>query len=120
VTAPEPSPAATLPLKAVLARWDALVLRWALTPGERSKLIGGFGDGPVDRVETYQLLCGEQRMRLAVELEPVLTRVLGEPDRIRLWLRAGNVNLGGRTPLDVMARSPEWMRWLIDNVGVAK
>ena len=113
-----PNSDAKLPLKAVLARWDALVLRWALAPEERAALIGGFRDGPVDEVETYQLLCGEQRMRLSVELEPVLMRVLGDVDRVRLWLRSANVNLGGRTPIDVMARSPEWIRWLIDNMGV--
>jgi uncharacterized protein (DUF2384 family) len=108
---------APMPLASVLERWDALTARWALGPDERSALVGGFEGGPVDRIETYRLLCGEQRIRLIVELEPVLGRTFMSDARIREWLRAPNRNLGGRTPLNVMAGSPEWMRWLIDNTG---
>lgn len=108
-----------LPLKAVLARWDALVIRWSLDSEERSTLIGGFRGGPVDRVETYEVLCGEQRMRLLVELEPILAGIYGDELRVRSWLRSPNVSLGGRSPIAVMSSSPEWMRWLIDNLGVA-
>ena len=105
------------PLAAVLEGWDDLVEEWALHPVERSMLIGGFGDGPVDDVDTYRLLCGEARMRALVELAPILRRHHGAPKRVRTWLRRANPNLGGRAPLDVMSCSPEWVRWLIDHVG---
>lgn len=108
-----------MPLVAVLARWDAIVIRWDLDPEERSALVGGFRDGPVDRVESYELICGERRMRLIVDLEPVLIKVIGDEERIRFWLRASNANLGGRTPIGVMASSPEWMSWIIAHLGLA-
>ncbi len=107
-----------MPLKAVLARWDAIVIRWGLDPEERSALVGGFRKGPIDSVESYELLCGEQRIRLIVDLEPVLVRVMGDEGRIRHWLRAENANLAGRTPIGVMASSPEWMSWLIAHLGL--
>lgn len=107
------------PLKAVLARWDAVVIRWGLDPVERSLLIGGFADGPVDDVETYRIVCGEERMRLIVEFAPVLARVYADEEAARAWLRTPGAHLSGRTPLEVMAVSSEWMRWLIDNMGVA-
>lgn len=107
------------PLKDVLVSWDSVIERWDLKGFERSRLLGGGFDGPVTDVETYRLLCAEQRMRLVVELDPVLHRVYGDVDRIRCWLRLESENLGGRTPLEVMARSPEWIRWLIDNLGLA-
>ncbi|MES3150870.1 antitoxin Xre/MbcA/ParS toxin-binding domain-containing protein [Sphingomonas faeni] len=108
-----------MPLTAVLARWDAIVIRWDLDPEERSALVGGFRDGPVDDVETYELICGERRMRLIVDLEPVLNKVIGDEERIRGWLRASNSNLGGRSPIGVMASSPEWMSWIIAHLGLA-
>lgn len=107
------------PLHEVLSRWDELVDRWALAPEERSGLLGGFAPGPVDRIETYEVLCGEQRMRLLVELDPVLTRIWRDDWRTREWLRASNPSLADRSPIEVMARSPEWIRWIIDNMGMA-
>lgn len=115
MSAPDPE----MPLKAVLARWDGIVIRWGLDPEERSSLIGGFRDGPIDQVETYEVLCGEQRMRLLVDLEPVLDRIIGDEERVRCWLRAQNANLGGRTPVDVMSGSPEWMSWIIRHLGLS-
>lgn len=108
-----------MPLSEVLNRWDELVERWNLNHVERSGLIGGCADGPVTDIETYRLLCGEQRIRLVVEFEPVLVRTFAGDARICDWLRRPNANLGKRTPIEVMACSPEWMRWLIDNVGLA-
>ena len=105
------------PLAEVLDSWDDLVDEWRLHPVERSMLIGGFEAGPVDDIDTYRLLCGEARMRLLVEVAPVLRRFHGGPVRTRRWLRRPNPNLGGRVPLDVMSCSPEWIRWLIDHVG---
>lgn len=109
----------TLPLHEVLSQWDSLVVRWGLEPEERSALLGGFGPGPIDRIETYEVLCGEQRMRLLVELHPVLERIWSDEGRIRTWLRAPNPSLADRSPLAVMSRSPEWVRWIIDNMGMA-
>ena len=108
-----------MPLHDVLSRWDEVVVRWALDPEERCALLGGFAPGPIDRIETYEVLCGEQRMRLLVELEPVLTRIWRDEGRIRSWLRTPNPSLADRSPLAVMARSPEWVRWIIDNMGMA-
>jgi hypothetical protein len=38
---------------------------------------------------------------------------------VQAWLRAANRNLAGRSPLEAMARSTEWTRWLIANLGTA-
>ncbi|GEM72844.1 hypothetical protein SAQ01S_26100 [Sphingomonas aquatilis NBRC 16722] len=108
-----------LPLHEVLSRWDEVVNRWALDPEERCGLLGGFAPGPIDRIETYEVLCGEQRMRLLVELDPILSRIWRDERRIREWLRAANPSLADRPPIDVMSRSPEWVRWVIDNMGMA-
>ena len=106
------------PLSEVLDRWDAIAFRWELDAEDRSALLGGFGDGPVGSVATYEASNGERRMRLLVALDPVLVRVLGTDDRIRGWLRSGNRSLGGRKPIVVMASSPAWIRWLIDSMGL--
>ncbi len=108
-----------MPLHEVLNQWDAIVIAWTLQPHERCALLGGFGPGPIDRVETYEVLCGEQRMRLLVELHPVLERIWRDEERIRVWLRTPNPSLADRSPLAVMSRSPEWVRWIIDNMGMA-
>lgn len=112
-------PTGGLPLAEVLSRWEAIVHRWRLDPDERSALLGGFEPGPVDRVETYGTAGSERRMRLVVELEPILHRVHPSIARVRRWLRAENASLDGRTPIEVMASSPEWTRWLIDSVGLS-
>lgn len=108
-----------LPLHDVLSLWDEIVTRWALDPEERCGLLGGFASGPIDDIETYHILCGEQRMRLLVDLDPILTRIWNDERRIRQWLRAPNPGLADRSPIDVMSRSPEWVRWVIDNMGMA-
>lgn len=110
---------ASVPLAGVLARWDALAIRWGLDGQERSALLGCIPDGPIDDVSTYDLSTAETRMRLLVELEPIVSAVLVDEGRIREWLRRPNHQLGGRAPIDVMASSPEWVRWLIDALGVA-
>lgn len=104
-------------LAAVLDRWDALVEHWGLDGEEREMLIGGVVTGPIDDVASYQLEAGERRIRILVELEPVLTRLHGSRRRVRAWLRASNANLGGRTPMKVLSSSIEWGRWMIDNLG---
>jgi hypothetical protein len=112
-------PVAKISLADVLARWDALAIRWDLDGDERSALLGGFVDGPVDDVNTYLLPAVERRMRLLVELEPVLATVLPSEKCIREWLRRANCNLGSRAPIEVMSCSPDWIRWLIDSLGIA-
>lgn len=57
-------------------------------------------------------------MRDLVELDAIMCRVFADEDRIREWLRRSNMNLGNRTPLEMMTRSPQWVRWLIDALAV--
>lgn len=105
------------PLADVLEDWKAITRRWALQPAERAALVGGPDRDPDEPAEDYLLLCGEQRIRLMVEVDPVFARIVGDDQAVRGWLRRPNLNLGQRTPLEVMAGTPEWMRWLIDNLG---
>lgn len=109
----------TAPMRRVLARWDAVTVHWGLDGDERSALLGGCVAGPVDDVSSYGLPGAERRMRLLVELDLVLGQVFGDEAQICSWLRRPNQNLGGRRPLDVMAQSPDWIRWLIDALGIA-
>lgn len=108
-----------VPLRGILARWDAVAIRWGLAADERSALLGGMAAGPVGDVATYATEAAEDRMRLLVALDPVLAAVHGDEDRTRDWLRRPNATLGGSTPLDLMASSPEWIRWLVGAVGAA-
>ena len=109
-----------VPLKGVIARWDAMVIRWGLDGDERSALLGSGDEGPVADVATYGLATAERRMRLLVTLEPIVASVHDcDEERTRAWLRQPNVNLSHRTPLDVMTRSPEWILWLNRAMGVA-
>lgn len=110
---------APMPLAGVLARWDALAIRWGLDGEERSGLLGERIEGPIDDESTYDIPGAERRMRLLVELEPVVAAVLVDEGRTREWLRRPNRQLGDRAPIDVMSRSPEWIRWLIDSLGIA-
>ena len=113
-------PPAVIPLKGVIARWDAMVIRWGLSGNECSALLGSGDSGPVWDVSSYGLPTAERRMRLLVTLQPIVTSVFaGDEERVRAWLRRSNINLSGRTPLDVMMSSPEWIAWLISAVGVA-
>lgn len=108
-------PIGTLPLVAILARWDGLVIRWGLTPEERSLMLGCFDGGAIDDVATYRTAEAELRMRLLLQLEPILVQLHGSEKRIRTWLRRGNSSMDDRSPLQMMARSTEWTRWLIAN-----
>lgn len=65
------------------------------------------------------LIIAAREGRVLRAVQRILERVHGDEGRIRSWLREPNPNLAGRSPLSVMASSPEWMRWLIDNVGAA-
>ncbi|SEL80812.1 Protein of unknown function [Sphingomonas palmae] len=113
------APRPVVPLTGILARWDAVAVRWGLSGDECSALLGLGNEGPVHLVATYDPSSAERRMRLLVEFDPVLIAVLGNEVRIRAWLRRGNRNLGDRSPLEVMSQSPDWIRWLIDALGIA-
>lgn len=105
-----------LPLLSLLDSWDELVLDWRLHDLERSMLVGGLLDKQAAEIEPHMLICGEIRMRLLVEVAPLLHSVHGSSERTRSWLRRPDPTLGGRAPLDVMAAYPEWIWWLIDGV----
>lgn len=109
-----------MPLRLVLENWDQVVERWQLVDYERSMLLGGFRSGDVADIHTYGLECSEKRMRLCIELAPILETVFGDLERARAWLRTDNRNLMGSTPLEMMGRSPMWIRWLVDNIGVLR
>jgi uncharacterized protein (DUF2384 family) len=107
-------------LSEVLPQWRSLAKRWALKPEERAALVGGPDRDLDTPLEDYRLLCGEQRIRLMVAVDAVFARIVGDDAAVRGWLRQPNPNLGERTPMDVMAGTPEWMQWLIDNLGGAR
>ncbi|ANC86671.1 MbcA/ParS/Xre antitoxin family protein [Sphingomonas sp. NIC1] len=110
----------TAPLAAVIASWDEMVVRWGLRGDECSALLGEGGCGPIGEVASYGTPLAERRMRLLVVLEPIVASVFDhDMERLRAWLRAPNRSMSGRTPIDVMMRSPEWVRWLINAMGVA-
>lgn len=104
-------------LQQTLTKWDQLVTDWNLDAGERSALLGGFSPGRVDDVDTYEPEYAERRMRLCVELADSIDRVAVHPDRVRSWLRRRNSGLGGLTPIQAMASSSEWTRWLTQHLG---
>lgn len=108
-----------LPPASVLPRWDAVVIRWALTPEERTSLLAGALEGPVDLVETYRADEADRRMRLVIELAFALEHVFSSEGRTRRWLRRPHVALSDRTPIEAMSQSPEWTRTLIRFLGVA-
>ncbi|MGY2733586.1 hypothetical protein [Sphingomonas sp. UYP23] len=109
---------ALLPLREVLASWDRVVIRWDLQEHECSLLLGVRFEGAIDDVDAYRFPDVERRMRLLVELAPVLATVLFSQERVRTWLRLENANLSGRTPIETMGESPQWIRWLVDSLGV--
>lgn len=106
------------PLADVLTSWDSVIVSWALNGADRSALLGAMKEGEVVDPATYAPASAEVRMRLLVELHDILVSVLENDARVRAWLRTPNRHLCGRTPIDTMARSPVWIRWLIDAVGV--
>jgi len=104
-------------LAVALRRWDDIVVRWRLDPAERKALVGGPGRIAGDEQTAYRLICGEQRIRLLVDVDAVLLRALGTDAAVRDWLRTSALDFGGRTPIVVLAASPEWMIWLLDRFG---
>ena len=113
------APPGAMPPASVLPRWDAVVIRWALDPEERTALLAAALDGPVDEVATYRAEEADTRIRLIVQFADALDRAFGDEERIRRWLRAHNAGLGGLSPIAAMATSTEWTRRLISFVGAA-
>jgi hypothetical protein len=109
----------TMPLKGVLARWDALVIRWDLLGDERSSLLGQTLNGPILDATSYRLVESERRMRMILELEEALSNIFTDEQALRAWLRRENRGLGGRTPIQAIAQSPQWIEWLTRAVGTA-
>lgn len=107
---------AALPLKDVLARWDAIAVYWDLDEAERCGLLGSIEGGPVARVDSYDSARVERRMRLVLELDDELRRIFGKEVRAVNWLRARNRHLGGASPIELMSLSTAWMSFLVDHV----
>nr|WP_239024866.1 antitoxin Xre/MbcA/ParS toxin-binding domain-containing protein [Sphingomonas corticis] len=57
-------------------------------------------------------------MRLLVALAAILRRIHADAGRTRAWLRRPNPTMGGRTPLEAMAASPDWTRWIVAHVEI--
>lgn len=110
---------AELPLRSVIVAWDRIVRTWRLAPEERDALLGGVPGGDVALVPSYGADIAQVRMRLLVDLASGLKRVLRSDARIRAWLRRPNRHLCGSTPVEAMASSPEWVRWLTTAIEVA-
>ena len=108
-----------VPLKIVLEEWDRIARRWRLTPKEHTSLLGGSPGGDIAQPPSYGADAAERRMRLLLELDCALRRVVRPDARIRTWLRRQNQHLGGATPMAAMASSPEWVRWLTKAIEVA-
>lgn len=111
--------AGKLPLLDVLDRWDGLVESWELEPLERCALLGRIDADFALDPSGYGAAAAEERMRLLVELAPLVEEVIGEGSQVRAWLRRPNPRLAGRTPVQALSASTEWARWLIDALGSA-
>ncbi len=108
--------AAILP---ALERWEALAYRWELDASERATLLGIDPSGGATEVASY---CGpstQERLELLAALDDTLTSFFDDDAGTRAWLRRKNRGLGGRLPLEVMAASPEWIRWLVGVMATA-
>jgi hypothetical protein len=82
-------------------------------------MIDGLTGGPVDCVNTCAAGRAEERLRVVVELDLHLSASYGDEAHVRAWLRAPNRNLDDRKPIEMMATSPEWMRWSIRSMRLA-
>lgn len=106
-------------LASVLQRWDDIAQRWRLDEAERAALVGGLDRAPGGGASAFRLICGEQRIRLIVGVEPVLARALLSDSAVRNWLREPDPGFDGLEPLEAMAGSPEVMLWLARNEGAS-
>ncbi|TPG40576.1 hypothetical protein EAH79_11825 [Sphingomonas koreensis] len=74
-------PAGTATPASILPHWEAVVIRWALAPDERSTLLVETLDG-VELVESYRIAEVEHRMRLITDL----AEAVDDKPRVRDWL----------------------------------
>lgn len=103
----------SFPAGSLLPRWDAVIIRWELTPDERTGLLACGLEGAVDDVAIYRADEAERRIRLILQLAASLDQAFGDEAKIRCWLRAANRGLEGLTPIEAMASSTEWTKRLI-------
>jgi hypothetical protein len=54
----------------------------------------------------------EQRMRLLVDLGVALDALLIDGHKVCYWLRRPRESMGGRSPIEAMSTSVEWIRQL--------
>ncbi|RYY26138.1 MAG: DUF2384 domain-containing protein [Sphingomonadales bacterium] len=100
-------------MRAMMARWETLRQHWALEPHEEAGLLGDSAlTGPVGEIASWRASRMEQRMRLLIDLGAGLDSVLGDRERIRAWLRRETQSFGGRSAIEVMTSSVEWIRQL--------
>ena len=100
-------------LRAMIARWEALRERWALDTHEEAGLLGHSAlDGPVGEVASWRAPRMEQRMRLLIDLGAALDALLVDGHRVSYWLRCPRESMGGRSPIEAMSTSVEWIRQL--------
>ena len=95
--------------------WRTVQSDWRLDASEALELLGWHHDGRHLR-DVIDLGRAADRLQLVVEFAPVAAEVLGGSARVRRWLRAPNVQLGGTTPIERMVAEPEWLRFLIDSL----
>lgn len=102
-------------LRATMARWEAVRVRWALNPDDEADVLGGtgFGGSPGDPA-SWRPATLERRIRLLVSLGDALDALLRDEARVRAWLRRPCALIGGQRPLDAMSSSVEFVRVLRD------
>lgn len=91
--------------RGTLARWNALRERWALTTDEEALLLGS----PALEAASGQVPLLEQRAQMLIELGDALERLFVDDCRVQLWLRRPSSTTGGRSPLEAMSVSIEWI-----------
>lgn len=100
-------------MRAMMARWETLREHWALEPHEEAGLLGDSAlTGPVEEVASWRASQMEQRMRLLIDLGAGLDSLLLDRDRIRIWLRRETHSFAGRSAIDFMSSSVDWIRHL--------
>lgn len=104
-------------MRAMLARWEAVRLRWDLNPIEEAGLLGAPRlVGPVCEARSWASGGMERRMRLLVDLGDGLDLLMRSEADIRHWLRRPMAGIGGRRPIEAMATCADWIRCLRDAV----
>jgi hypothetical protein len=99
-------------LRLVLERWKAVRAQWGLTFEEEGGLVRGSGfSGRVGEVNSWGAAGMERRMRLMIDLSLGLSTLFVSEDRVRNWLRQPLRSAHGRSPIEAMSSSEEWIRF---------